>query len=346
MCNKNKQLTIRDIAKMVGVSPATVSNALSGERHVKKETKDKILKTVEKYKYKPNIIARSLSKKKTGIIGIILPDINNPFYSEVVKGIDEELQGHDYLTVVVNTYYNSEIEISQLKKLGAMFVDGYIFVGGSCEFEKIKTYFGDYLENFVLVNRKCKNRQFSSVIIDSKRAIEEAVNFLAENGHREISYIGWSSREIIIPESKYSGYIKGLDNHNLQLNEDFLFLADDIILNQYKYGYETIFNYLDNNKLDFTAILAQTDIIGIGAMRAFQDQGYNVPDSVSVIGYGNISASKFSNPSMTTINLPKRRMGKIAAKVLFNSVNKKSSRKEVIYLKTKVVNRESIKKIN
>ncbi|MGM0368097.1 MAG: LacI family DNA-binding transcriptional regulator [Actinomycetota bacterium] len=345
MANKKKQLTIRDIAKLVGVSPSTVSNALSGERHVKEKTKQKIFKIVKKYSYEPNIIARSLSKKKTGIIGIILPDINNPFYSEVVKGIDEESKRQGYLTVVVNTYYDEKIEIGQLKKLGSMFVDGYIFVGGSCSFGKIRESSESYLENFVLVNRKCKGNDFPSVVIDSKRAIRGAIDYLVEKGHRKISYVGWSSGEIIIPESKYSGYLEGLSKNRIKLNKNMVFLADNIVLNQYKYSYDRITDYLKNEKLGFTAILAQTDIMGLGAMRALQDKGFNVPNSVSVVGYGNIDTSRFSNPSMTSVNLPKRKMGKVGAKILFNAINRKSFKKEIVYLKTKIVERESTKKI-
>ena len=346
MEEKRKQLNIKDIAKIVGVSAATVSNALSGERHVKQETKEKVFKAVEKYSYTPNIIARGLSKKKTGIIGIILPDINNPFYTEVVKGIDEEAKKRDYLTVVVSTYYDDEVEIVQLRKLGSMFIDGYIFVGGSCGFEKVVSSI-ENLKRFVLINRYCKNGNFSAVVVDSARSIVKAVDYLYKMGHRSIGYLGWCSQKIIIPDKKHEGYLEGLKNNNIEVDPGIIFLAEKIILDQYKYGYGSMEEYTDRYKKPiFSALICQTDIIALGAMRAFQNKGLHVPKDVSILGYGNLHATRFSNPNITTINLPKRRMGRIGAAILFDSIQKGAGRRQKVYLNTKVVERESVKNIN
>ncbi|MDZ7838882.1 MAG: LacI family DNA-binding transcriptional regulator [Actinomycetota bacterium] len=306
MDDKKTQLTIKDIAKMVGVSTATVSNALSGQRHVKEETKKKVFEIAEKYNYSPNIIARGLSKKKTGIIGIVLPDINNPFYSEVIQGIDEEAKKRGYLAVVVSTYYDDEVEIGQLKKLGSMFVDGYIFVGGSCGFKKvISSTWG--LKNLVLINRYCGETSYPSVVINSDQAIRDAVNYLANKGHSLIGYLGWSAPNIVIPESKYSGYMGGLQQNGLKLDSNLVFLANQIIINQYSYGHDTVDSHIKNEgKPAFTALICQTDIMALGAMKAIQHNGLVIPDDVSIIGYGNISAARFANPAMSTVSLPKK----------------------------------------
>ncbi|MGM0366314.1 MAG: LacI family DNA-binding transcriptional regulator [Actinomycetota bacterium] len=345
MGDKKKQLTIKDIARMVGVSVATVSNALSGQRHVKEETKRKIFEVTEKYCYTPNIIARGLCKKKTGIIGIILPDINNPFYAEVVKGIDEEVKKRDYLTVVVSTYYDDEVEIAQLNKLGSMFVDGYIFVGGSCGFEKVISSVSN-MGGFVLINRYCKNSSYSAVVIDSDKAMKEAVDYLSGKGHRSIGYLGWCMQKIIIPESKYRGYLKGLEDNSIKVDEGNVFVAREIVINQYGYGYDTMNSYTKNNrKPGFTALICQTDIIALGAMRALQNNGLKVPDDVSILGYGSLNAARFSNPAVSSIDLPKRRMGRAGAAVLFDSIDRGSNRKQTVYVKTRIIERESVKSI-
>ena len=174
-----------------------------------------------------------------------------------------------------------------------MFVDGYIFVGGSCRFNKIKASSRDYLKNFVLINRKCKDGNYSSVVIDSKKAIEDAIDYLVKKGHSKIGYVGWSSGKIIIPESKYSGYVGGLNKNNIKLNKNIVFLADNIVLNQYKYSYDAITDYLNNKRIGFTAILAQTDIMGLGALRALQDKTYIVPESVSVILFIHVPLQRY-----------------------------------------------------
>jgi len=345
MDDKKKQLTIKDIARMVGVSVATVSNALSGERHVKEETKKKIFEIADKYSYSPNIIARGLSKKKTGIIGIILPDINNPFYSEVVQGIDEEAKKRDYLTVVVSTYYDDDVEISQLKKLGSMFVDGYIFVGGSCSFEKVMSSVSS-MGGFVLINRYCENDNHSAVVIDNNQAIKEAVDYLFKKWHRSIGYLGWCTQKIIVPESKYQGYLEGLKDNKIRVNNSIVFVAQKIIINQYRYGYDTMDDYVKSiKKPAFTALICQTDIIALGAMRALQNNGFKIPEDISIIGYGNISAARFSNPTISSISLPKRRMGKAGAAMLFDSIARDSSKNQTVYLKAKIVERESVRSL-
>lgn len=339
---KNVHLTIKDIAKMAGVSTATVSNALSGQRHVKPETKNKIFEIAEKYNYSPNIMARGLSKRKTGIIGIVLPDINNPFYSEVVQGIDEEAKKRGYLAVVVSTYYDDEVEINQLKKLGSMFVDGYIFVGGSCGFERVLSAAWD-LKNFVLVNRYCGDTKYSAVVVNSTQAVKEAVNYLVDRGHRSIAYLGWSAPKIIIPESKYSGYVEGLQENGLAEAPSYIFLANRIVINQYSYAHDILDKYIKKReKPAFTALICQTDIMALGAMKAVQENELVVPDDISIIGYGNVSAARFSNPAMSTISLPKKRMGKAGANILFNSIEKDNGKREVIYLKAQLIERESV----
>ncbi len=116
--NKNSPVTIKDIARMAGVSTTTVSHALSGERYVKEETRQKILKIIKDNNYKPNIIARSLSKKTTRILGVILPDINNYIYTKILKGIEEETVREDYILIISSTYFDDNVETNQIEQMG------------------------------------------------------------------------------------------------------------------------------------------------------------------------------------------------------------------------------------
>ncbi len=345
MAAQKKRLTIKDVAKIAGVSASTVSNALSGERHVNKETKKKIFDAVKKYRYTPNIIARGLSKKKTGIIGIIIPDINNPFYAEVVRGIDEEAKRRDYLPLVVSTYYDDDVEIAQINKLGSLFVDGYIFVGGTCGFERVLSSIS-YMGGFVLVNRYCRNGNFSSVIVDSEKAIKTGVDHLYTMGHRHIGYVGWRTGETIIPENKYRGYLRGLEENRMTGDRSIIFMAKKIITNQYSYGYNVMAQYLRGcKKPAFTALICQTDIIALGVMRALQDKGLSIPEDISILGYGNLDAAKFSNPAVSSIDIPKKRMGLAGAAILFDSISRLRPNNQRVYFKAKIIERESIARV-
>ncbi|MFO7928870.1 MAG: LacI family DNA-binding transcriptional regulator [Candidatus Humimicrobiaceae bacterium] len=342
MVNK-KELSIKEIAKLAGVSKATVSNALSGKRHVKPSTKEKILNLVKKYNYRPSVIARGLCQKKTSMVGVIIADIYNPYYSEVIKGIEAEIKKNGYILIVGSTNYKIENEIKEFERLNSLCIDGFIFISSQNSQEKIEEINTRNVP-IVFIDREIKN--YSSVLINNKKAMEKAVAFLRERGHKKIGYVGCKGYAYNM-NHRYKGYLSGLKKNNLNCDRNLIFLSEKMATNEFNIGYKLIDSYIKKNeKIEFTALLSQADIIAFGIIRALQDNGFNVPEDVSVVGFDNIHSSRFSNPRLTTVNQPKRKMGKIGARILLKELSNGKKVKDLVYLDTVVVERESTIMVN
>jgi LacI family transcriptional regulator len=339
--NKKTTITIRDVARMAGVSATTVSHALSGERYVKEETIQKILKIIKDNKYKPNIIARSLSKKTTRTLGVILPDINNYIYTKILKGVEEETAKDDYILIISSTYFNDDAEVNQIERLNALFADGLLFIGGTKDIKHIKKANVRNLP-VILVYRWTEDSRYPKVLINNKKAIIGAVNFLSSLGHQKIGYIGWLDDEFIISIDKYAGYLEGLKNNKIKPNNKNIFLKKGKMQDGHKEAHNMINDYLKTNKkIDISALICKNDYIALGALEAFQLNNIVIPKDLSILSFGNLDVSEHSNPKLSTISLPLEQMGKTAAKMLIDSINQKEVKKEIILLDTIILQRET-----
>jgi LacI family transcriptional regulator len=341
-----EKITIVDIAEKLGISPATVSNALTGERHVKKETIEKVKKMVEEFDYRPNIIAKALRSKKRNIVGLIASNINNPFYSDIISGVEDIMTKNDYILVLNSTRFNRDIEIKAVKHLMNLLIDGLIFLGGSCDF----SYIDDIVPSkmpIVFINRKVAISRYTEIAVDYRRAVSKIVGFLVKNGHRKIGYVGWKDDSAIIPNEKFNGYLDGLKEQDIEINKKIIFLRAGIPISdfrEYREYAKDIFPMI--LKQGITAFVSQSDPIGLGLLQGLRESGLNIPDDISITGIGNINQSQTSFPPFTTIHIPKIRMGRFGAEVLLDLIKKGDNKKQTIYLKTTLINRGSVKDIS
>jgi LacI family transcriptional regulator len=344
--NKNSPPTIKDVARIAEVSVTTVSHALSGERYVKEETKQKILKIIKDTKYRPNVIARSLSKKTTKTLGVILPDINNYIYTKILKGVEEETVKDDYILIISSTYFDDNVEINQIERLNALFVDGLLFIGGTKDIKHIiKANIRDL--SVVLVYRLAEYSKYPKILVNNKKAMTEAVNFLADLGHEKIGYIGWLDDNNKTSIEKYDGYLKGLTNNKIKPNNKNILLKKEIMQDSHKESYKMITEYLKfSHNIDMTALICESDYIALGALEAFQANNLLIPRDLSILGFGNLDISEHSNPKLSTISIPYEQMGNAAARILIDSINKKKIKKETLFFDTDIIKRETIHKIN
>lgn len=339
-----KNITIKDIARLAGTSPATVSNALSGERYVKAETRDKILKLVKEHNYVPNIFARSLTRKETGIIAVITPDINNSFYAEMISGIEEVARENDYVLMLSSTYYDDRSEYDNLRILSRYNVDGFVLLGGTSTMDLRDTVV--YKRPSVLVNRDVDDKKkFPQICIDYASLLRKSISHLIELGHKKIAYMGWVSDRASISKIKYTGLLEGLAENGLDKDPN-VYIKKNIILNEYTEAVEMVNANIDEiRKKKITAIIAQTDMMALGILKALKDLGMRIPEDMSVLGIGNIETSRYSNPPLSTVNIPKKRIGKLAADTLVSKLKNKSRKNETIYLSASIIDRGSIKKV-
>lgn len=339
--DKKAPITIRDVAKLAGVSPTTISHALSGERYVKEETRQKILKIIKDNKYKPNIIARSLSKKTSKTIGVILPDINDAVYTKILKGIEDITTKDDYVLIINSTYFDNDIEVNQIERLNSLFVDGFLLIGGTKDIRHIiKANIRDL--PIVLVNRWVKDAKYPKVLVDNRKAITEAVNYLVSLGHKKLGYLGWIDDSSINSVDKYEGFLEGLEKNKIKKDEKKIFLKKGVMKDGYREAYDMVNDYLGSGKkIDMSAVICKNDYIALGAMEAFKKNNIDIPDDLSIMGFGNFSLSEHSTPKLSTIDIPLEQMGNSAAEILLGSINKKKIRNETVLFDTVILQRES-----
>jgi DNA-binding LacI/PurR family transcriptional regulator len=344
---KKINVNIKDIARFAGVSVTTVSHALSGNRHVKPETKNKIFEIIKENNYEPNIIARSLSTKESKLIGIITTEINNECYSGIIEGIEEILGPLGYILVINSSGYNSEKDAAIFKKINSLFIDCLMLIGGPAELEGIVNVNTRNIP-LILINRTNNNNNHPQIVLNYKYSIISAVNYLYSLGHKKIGYIGWIKKSEFVPEEKFKGYLEGLKNNGLNYDENSIFLEKNFIDNGFDYGYNYIKSLIKKiesiENLTFTALICQTDQIALGVLKALKEYCVNVPADISIVGFGGISSSEFSDPSLTTLSIPNKDMGRIAAKTFLEIIKKddKEMAREII-VDTKLLIRASTK---
>lgn len=329
-----KRYTLADVAKIAKVSPKTVSRVINDDKYVKDETKKKILKIIDEIDYHPNIIAKSLVTRKTKTIGLIVGDIENPYYSRLARGVIRTAESYDYSVIVCESRFDEEIAEKYLRMLLERVVDGILI--STLDF-KSSVLNRLHVSGFphVFVSCKLAGITTSYVIGDEYQGEREAVKYLVNLGHRNIAFL--RGPNMFPANQKLLAYKDVMKENNIQIKDYFISRS---IYDQGG-GHDTTLELLSNHK-DITAILAVNDIIAIGAMEAINEMGLSVPENVSIIGCDNISVTKFLKVPLTTINYPKYRCGVIATKMLIDILeDKKARRKKEVILGCKLIIRNS-----
>jgi LacI family transcriptional regulator len=331
-------VTIKDVAKTAGVSVGTVSNVLNELETVTEANRSKVLKTIRELGYRPNKIAASLSKKKTMNIGLIVPDISSPFYSDLIKGVTETLESHGYNVFLCGSGSDISKETKIISDLMSMWIDGIILIPVYSSRRDIKEM-KDIDIPIVLVNREIKGWTRDIVIFDNFGGAYEATSFLIKNNHKKI---------IILDGPKYSrsfedrllGWKTAMEENRLY-NKNLVFRGDFSV----ESGHDMMLKSLDE-LVGIDAVFASSDLIALGALNALEEKNIKVPDDISIIGFGDIYLSKFLKPSLTTIRRPFYNIGKTAVSILLEKINDKpdDERFKKFIIKGKLEIRDSVKK--
>ncbi|MDO9464533.1 MAG: LacI family DNA-binding transcriptional regulator [bacterium] len=333
-------ITIYDVAKKAGVCHGTVSRCLNNKGYVKKETRRRIERAAKKLKYTPNYTAQVLITKKTQIIGVLIPDISNPFYPPVTKGVYDTVKKSGYHIILGNSYNELEEENSILKSFLFRGVDGIIFI---CTEKKEEESTSQILEEFikrdipiVLIQRDGVNLSVDRIFINNIKGAYEATLHLIDIGHNRIGFISGATKSISSRERK-EGYRKALLKHNLLIDRN-LVLEKGL---GKEGGYEGMKQFL---KMEHppTAVFAVNDVIAMGAMMAIKERGKKIPEDIALVGFDDIYPSAILNPSLTTVSQPKYEQGRLAAQLLVRRMTgDKDCFPENITLDTRLVIRES-----
>jgi len=336
---ERKRYSIYDIAKKTGFSIATVSRVLNNSTLVKTKTRDKILKVIDDLGYRPSFFARSLAKKISKTIGLIMPDIINPVFPEMAKGIGDSAFLKDYTVFLCNTDSSVKKEVEFVDNLLDKHVDGIIFI--STEMCNIKGNFEHYFYLFkknipvVLINGMLRDIDIPFVRINEVKAGYIATIHMLKKGLRKIAFLGGSFNSIPTNE-KLKGYRQAFNKFNIPINEKYILLDDFEIKN----GFRNTIKLLEmKNRPE--GIITASDVLAMEAIRASLKIGVRIPDDLKIIGFDNINFASTYSPSITTVAQPKYKMGATALDMLVQLIEKKDLPKRKVLVKPKLILRDS-----
>lgn len=327
-------ITLEDIAKETGFSISTVSRVLSNSSYrVSEPIREKVLRVAAAMGYEPNIAARSLRTDRTNTIGIIVDDLLSPFTPPIVRGIQDYLNEHGFLSLIVNSDWDPDQEQFAIKTLLSRPVDGIIFV----EYSHLTS--SDVLERSnkprVFVHRLFGSPIKNSVVPDDYYGAGMATGHLIGLGHSRIAYINgpenWHTCR-----ARLSGYKDTLAAHNILFDPSLIQPGDWEIESGYASAKKLL--QLDNRP---TAIFAANDAMALGAIYAIQDAGLTVPGDVAVVGYDNRNFTKTVRPRITTVNMPVIEMGGVAAELLLKQIAAGRKEEDEIKVKGQLIIRET-----
>lgn len=329
-------VTIRDIAKKSGVSVGTVSNVLNNLQSVKAANKERVLRVINELGYKPNKIAASLSGKKTKNVGLVIPDIASPFYSDLVKGISETLEANDYNIFLCASGNDLQKEEKIINDLLSMWIDGIILIPVYSE-KRNPGFLQNITIPIVLVNREIDNIKKDIVLFDNFEGAFEATQFLIKNNHRIIPILGGPKLSKSFGE-RFQGWKAALEENDLY-DRGLIFEGDFSVESGYFMMSEALKKI---SKID--AIFAASDLIALGALGAIEEHKLKIPEEISIIGFGDIYLSKFLKPSLTTIRRPFYNIGKTAVSLLLDRISGNTQEKiRKFIIKGKLEIRNSVK---
>ena len=320
-------VTLKQIAEELGISITTVSKALKNYPDVSDRTRKLVRETASILNYTPNSFAVNLRTKESKIIGLIIPEIMHHFFSSVVKSIVAEAEKKGYLVITLQSNESYELEKKQLDLLVNKRVDG-ILISLANETSNYK-HLTQVIENetpLVMFDKIAKTVKCSKVIIDDRKAAFKATQHLIDIGCKRIAHF----RGPLLPQNsidRFLGYKQALIENNIPYDPTLVYLLNDM---SFEEGKNFAKQLLKDHK-DVDGIFINTDLVAIGAITEFNNQGIRVPEQINVVGFSNWFMASVISPSLTTINQPGLKMGKKAFKLLYKEIKKKKKNKVIEY---------------
>lgn len=327
-------ITLDDVARISGFSKSTVARVLRNEANVKPRTKKKIEEAAQRLGYTPNIVARSLRSKKTTTIGIVIADICNPFFPGIVRGIEDAARKKGYSVILCNTDEKYEREKEAIDTLVQKRVDGLLIAPTQKKFDDILELKRRKIP-FVLIGRHFDPLETDHVISDDIKGAFMATDYLIKKGHKRILFVVGPSYISSIRE-RITGYKEALVANNVKFDVALLQEGGFRIEDGYRAMKKAILS-----GLEFTAVFAYSDFVAFGVIRALKEKGYRIPDRIAVVGYDNIDLGFSAELPLTTVNIPKYKLGAEAMKLLHRKIEEKIDTPQKVILDTKLIVRQS-----
>lgn len=325
-------ISIREVARLAGVSPSTVSRVLNGTAKVDEEKAKKVQKVIEETGFVPNEVARSLFKKSSKIIGLVIPNVENPFFSELVKVIEEEAYQNGYRVLLCNTGNNKEKESRDIQMLTRMNAAGILLISAD---EQLGPEVDEFGIPIVTIDRRLpKEKGVVCILADHYEGGRIATEHMIQCGCKNIVNV-CGPQVFSSARTRYEGYKSvcaayHIKEKNIECGytfEDGLVAAEEILK---KYP-------------ETDGVIACNDMVALAIYKVFQREGHSIPEKVQLIGFDDIALARFVTPEITTVEQPIQTMGKKAMERMIREIKQKSEGEEIIF-PVKLVERETTKK--
>ncbi|MDK9772378.1 substrate-binding domain-containing protein [Vibrio sp. B181a] len=330
--------TMKDIAKLAGVSTSTVSHVINKTRFVSEEISERVNNAAKELNYyAPSALARSLKVNRTKTIGMLVTTSTNPFFGEVVKGVERSCYQKGYSLILCNTEGDNERMRESINTLLQKRVDGLILMCSSLEGERIDVF--ERYPDIPVVVMDWGPMLFTSDKIqdNSLRGGYLAAKHLIDCGHKEVGCI---TGPLIKHQAqmRYEGYKRAMLEAELEFNANWIVESDF----ECEGGYQAFKKMVERGPLP-SSIFVSNDMMAMGVINAANELGIQIPEQLSIIGYDDIHIAKFMSPSLTTIHQPKYRLGQAAVETLLRKLDEKSDEAQVVQLEPTLVERNSVR---
>jgi LacI family transcriptional regulator len=345
-----ERLSIHDVAAEAGVSVATVSRALTGTRGVRKESRDAVLAAVAKLGYRPNQVGRALRRRRTQVVGMVLPRVNNPFFPSVVQACEEYLRSKGYALLLTTSDDEPEIERQRLEMLVDRQVDGLLVSPCRWTDSAVAVAATQQLVPLVELDRNSDRFDGDFVGVDDARGITQVVDHLRAGGRRDLAFIG-SDESNFSGRTRHEAFTAMIGEPRRPARELLGTFSED-------WGYDAALRLLDgddrsddhsdrrdrNDRPD--AVVCANDLIAIGALRAAKELGLRVPRDVAISGYDDIDMARVCTPALTTVRQPVEELSRTAVDLLLDRIEDPDRPPTRHLLATTLVVRESTGAVN
>ena len=329
--------TLRDVARAAGVHPATVSRALNPEtRHLVNDgTAERVRRAADKLGYVPNPFARSLKTSRSGSVGVIIPDLTNPLFPPIMRGIEDVLSAAGFTALIANTNNDADREAVQVASMRSRQVEGFIIATARQHHPLLE---GLVEQGFplVLVNRRIEGLRASTVAGDDTAGLSLGVAHLVELGHRRIAHVAgpqWLPTGTI----RLRAYRQALTDHGIEADDALVSVAESFREND---GKKALGELLDRGA-DFTAVIAGNDLLALGCYDAIAERKLRCPDDLSIVGFNDMPFVDKLSPPMTTVHIPHYNVGAEAARLLLERLTRGPGAEKSVLLPLSLVVRGS-----
>ncbi|MGC1203893.1 MAG: LacI family DNA-binding transcriptional regulator [Flavobacteriaceae bacterium] len=337
------KVTLKVLANQLGLSTSTVSKALKDYSDINAETKSKVKELAKSLNYTPNSFAVSLRMKQSKTIGVIIPTMVHFFFSNVIDGILKEAEKNNYMTFLMQSNENEQLEEKQVDLLLSKGVDGIIMslTNKTRDFKHLKKII-DSNVTLILFDKIAKTINCSKVLIDDRKAAYDAVSYLIQKGYRRIAHF----RGDLNPQNsidRFLGYKKALLDHNIEFDPSLVYLCNNN--SDFSDGYKNAEILLQDHGDNVDALFTVNDLLAIGALNYFNKNNIKVPERIALFGFSNWFMTKVTTPTLSSIDQNAFLMGEESARILLKEINNKQKgipiEYEKIIIDTELIIRDS-----